>query len=235
MFDFLKYNHTDFEAGGLLNDPTPKIDQNKIKVPFQFIAPRRIDSRDMCLSSSNQYQTPNCAGYTMAGYIEYYNWKTYHYPAQVNGDMIYAEAKKNDGNNRPGTTLKSAVKAAINLNLIQGEGRYVDFASVNRSNLSKKEKRILSIKFALHQYGVVISGFMITNEWDYVDKKTGFIKNIGDKAKKKGGHAVLLCGYDDSGVYIQNSWGDNWGHYGFAIMDWDMYYRQFMRAMVVEQ
>jgi len=81
---------------------------------------------------------------------------------------------------------------------------------------------------------VVLSGFGITDEWNWVDKNTGMIRDMGENSSKRGGHAVLLCGYDDSGVYIQNSWGDQWGHYGFAILNWDMYDRQFMRAMIIE-
>ena len=235
MLEFLRYYKTSFEAGGLQEEPTPKSEQVVMNVPIQFIAPRRIDSRDMCLSSSNQFNSPSCAGYTMAGYIEYRNWKINHYPAQVDGDLIYAEAKKIEGNNRPGTTLSMVVNAAKKLGLITGEGKFVDFPSVNRSSLSRKEKRIVSIKFALHQYGVALSGFRITNEWDYVDKKTGLIRDMGQDAESRGGHAVLLCGYDDDGVYIQNSWGNSeWGYYGFAILNWDMYDRQLMQAMIIE-
>jgi hypothetical protein len=234
LVDYFKYQKTEFESGGLIEDITPRRKREIITVPTQFISPRRIDSRDMCLSSSNQCKTPHCAGYTMSGYIEYHNWKTYHYPAQVDGDIIYKEAKRIDQNNRDGTTLHSAAKAAINLNFIQGIPKHIDYPSVNQANLSYMEKRIISIKFALHQYGVVLSGFRITDEWDWVDKKTGMIRDLGDKAKFRGGHAVLLCGYDHNGVYIQNSWGENWGHYGFAILGWDQYHRQIMQAMVID-
>jgi intein/homing endonuclease len=179
-------------------------------------------------------KTHNCAGYSMAGYIEYHNWKTIHYPAQVDGDAIYAEAKKIDGNNSPGTYLRSAIQAAINLKLINGTPKYVDYPSINQSGMDRALKRIISIKFALHQYGVVLAGFRITDEWDWVDKKTGMIRDMGEKAKGKGGHAVLLCGYDMEGVYIQNSWGIFWGHYGFAVLSWKQYVQQIMQAMVVE-
>jgi len=234
FLDILKYKQCPMESGGLLEEPTPRGDSELLTVPNQFIAPRRIDSRDMCLSASNQHQEPSCAGYTTAGYIEFYNWKTYHYPSQINGDGIYAEAKRIDNNTHPGTTLKSAADAALNLKLISGTPKYVDFPAVNNSTLSRKEKRALSIKFALHKYGVVLSGFMITDDWDWVDKKTGMIRNSGDKAQLKGGHAVLLCGFDDNGVYIQNSWSDGWGHYGFATLSWDQYDTQMMKAMVIE-
>lgn len=179
-------------------------------------------------------KTHNCAGYTAAGYIEYYNWKTFHYPAQVDGDEIYAEAKKIDNYSGDGTNLISVSQASINLNIIKGVPKRISYDSVNRSNLSPHEKLIISAKFSLHKYGVVMAGFLITNEWDWVDKRNGFIRDLGDKAIGNGGHAVLLCGYDNDGVYIQNSWGEDWGHYGFAILKWEQYCRQIMQAMVIE-
>jgi hypothetical protein len=234
ILDYLKYKKTNFNGGDLFDEKIPRGDIGLIKVPEQFISPLRIDSRDMCLSSSDQGDTPNCAGYSVAGYIEYHNWKTIHYPAQVNGDAIYFEAKKIDGNNNAGTYLSSAIKAAINLKLINGSARYVDYPSVNQFNMDVAIKRIVSIKFALHEYGVVLAGFRITDEWNWVDKKTGLIRNFGNKAKDNGGHAVLLCGYDRNGVYIQNSWGSSYGHYGFAILSWNQYVKQIMQAMVID-
>jgi len=234
ILDYLKYKKSSFASGDLFDEIIPRGGVALMKVPEQFISPYRIDSRDMCLSSSNQLQTPNCAGYSMAGYIEYHNWKTIHYPAQVDGDAIYAEAKKIDGNNSPGTYLSSAIQGAINLKLINGTAKYVDYPSINQSGMDIGLKRMISIKFALHQYGVVLAGFRITDEWDWVDKKTGLIRDLGSKAKDKGGHAVLLCGYDMDGVYIQNSWGTEYGHYGFAVLSWKQYVKQIMQAMVVD-
>jgi hypothetical protein len=223
LLDRLKYKKSNFESGGLLESATPRGSESKMDIPIKFCAPRKVDSRDMCLSSSNQYKTPHCAGYTMAGYLEYYNWKTKHYPEQVDGDKIYAAAKKIDGNNNPGTWLSSVAKAAINLNLIQGSAKSVWLNDLQNA-----------VKFALHEHGVCLSGFKITNEWNWVDKKTGIIRDLGKKAKQNGGHAVLLCGYNEIGVFIQNSWGVEWGHHGFAILRWNQVEKQLMRAMVID-
>lgn len=43
-----------------------------------------------------------------------------------------------------------------------------------------------------------------------------------------GGHAVLLVGYDQLGIYVQNSWGKEWGSNGFAVMPWDIFRQEFM-------
>jgi hypothetical protein len=37
----------------------------------------------------------------------------------------------------------------------------------------------------------------------------------------RGGHEVLIVGYDSSGVRIQNSWSTGWGAQGFAWLNWN--------------
>jgi len=224
MFSFFsKYNKTNFKAGGLITFDTPlsKIaDREAILTAPNFVAPRKIDNRDMCLSSSNQYQTPHCAGYSAAGYCEFQHWKKEHFPEQIDGDAIYLAAKKIDGiPNQEGTYLWSAIDAAISKGLIVGKGKNV--------NASQQD-----VKFALHEYGVCLAGFMITTDWNEVDKKTGIIKNSSNAATR-GGHAILLCGFDSTGVYIQNSWGEEWGIYGFGILRWEQFNKQIMSARVV--
>jgi len=224
MFDiFRKYNKTNFKSGYLLEDHIPLTVERTIKTDKNFIAPRKIDNRDICLCSSDQGNTPHCAGFATAGFIEFHNWRLKHYPEQVDGKIIYLEAKKNDGFSGDGTYLNFATKAAIDLNLIRGKPKKV----VPCQN---------DVKFAIHEYGVCIAGFRITDEWNIVEKKNGTIINLRDKAKNRGGHAVLLCGYHETeGVYIQNSWGESWGVYGFAILSWEQFSRQIFDAMVIDE
>ena len=42
-----------------------------------------------------------------------------------------------------------------------------------------------------------------------------------DTSTYRGGHEVLIVGYDSTGVKIQNSWGTWWGDNGFAYLNWD--------------
>jgi len=96
-----------------------------------------------------------------------------------------------------------------------------------------KQKAIGSrrdVQFALHKHGVCIAGFMITEGWNEVSSKTGY---IGDDPEVIGGHATLLCWYDSEGVGFQNSW-DKWGVKGFGRMTWTQFETQFMYAVVLE-
>jgi len=220
MFNILNRfsNKTHFKAGFLNLD----IDISKLvsfSVPQKFIAPRKIDNRDLCLQSSNQGTTPHCAGYSTAGFIEVINWKKNNYPEQINGSDIYKKAKEIEGKKYDGTTLELASKAAINLKLITG---------VNQIVTKSRD----SVKFAVHTNNTCIGGFLITDEWNQCNKKTGSVPTF-KKAKSLGGHAVLISGYDSEGVYIQNSWGLNWGLYGFCFMNWDMFDKQFMYGMII--
>ena len=234
FLDKFRYKKTNFISGGLrVSTLLERFYTDNIEIPKVFVAPKKIDSRDMCISSNSQNTPYNCAGYSTAGYIEYYNWKTKHYPEQIDGDIIYKRAKeKFDYNKSEGTTLIATTNAAIDLGLINGVPKLLDYKGM----LGEEDIKVsaeMSIKFGLHEYGVVMAGFFITNEWNYVNKETGIIKNLGDDAEVRGGHAVLLCGYDSNGVYIQNSWGD-WGHYGFAILGWEQFRRQLMTAMIID-
>lgn len=211
------WKETNFKAGGLLLD---NIGYNKslVEIPKKFIAPNKLDFRDMCLSTSNQGSGSHCTGYATAGYIEVYNWKTKHYPEQVDGDMIYYESKKLDNYVGDGTWIKFSAQAALNLNLIDANIEYI-------------EKCRNAVKFAIHEYSACIGAFSITNEWNHVSSK-GIIPDYKDKSKLIGGHAVLICGYDLDGIYIQNSWSSTWGLYGFAFLSWDLFDRQFRYGLV---
>ena len=210
---------TNFSAGGLFLEDIPA-SAVLLKEPDKFVAPRKLDFRDMCIETSNQGNYPHCAGYSTAGYIEVQNWRTLHYPEQVDGDKIYAEAKKLDGYSGPGTWIKWTVQGAMNLGLIKGTIEHI---------IPDRRK----LMFAIHEYCVCIAGFDITNEWNCVDGR-GYIPKLNNSTFH-GGHAVLCCGYGPEGVYIQNSWGSSWGLYGFAILSWEQFDSQFKDGVIIRR
>lgn len=212
------YKRTNFKAGDLRIE-VPNVSKFSAADP-NFVAPRKIDNRDMLLVSSNQGMTPHCAGYATAGYIEFINWKVKHYPEQVDGDAIYERAKLLDHDSADGTTLEFAAEAALCLGLI----------SHNEDHFVAPTKK--DLQFALHQFGVVVCGFDITDDWNYVNSKGDIA--FTDRPDRLGGHAVLACGYDDIGVYIQNSWGKTWGIHGFGRLSWEQVSDQFMYGLVIQ-
>lgn len=81
---------TNFDADGWVEEEGEiQEEEALLATPRNFVAPRKVDFRDMCLKTSDQGQTPHCTGYSTAGYIEVQNWRRKHYPEQIDGDSIY--------------------------------------------------------------------------------------------------------------------------------------------------
>jgi C1A family cysteine protease len=54
-------------------------------------------------------------------------------------------------------------------------------------------------------------------------KRTGYIPVLKASDKREGGHAVLVCGYDDAkqALIIRNSWGEDWGEEGYGYLPYE--------------
>ena len=48
------------------------------------------------------------------------------------------------------------------------------------------------------------------------------------------GHAFAIVGYNETGFLIQNSWGTDWGSYGYAILTYDDWLRNAMDCWVAQ-
>lgn len=213
------FKKTNFQAGFLNLKINGASNVVFCTTPQNFIAPPKLDFRDMCLQTNNQGQLPHCAGYATSGFCEVQNWKSKHYPEQLDGDKCYEKAKELEGQIYDGTTLEYAAQAAIELNYIQGAPKLIS-------------RTINDVKFAVHQYSCCIGGFLITSDWNMCNIKTGIIPQ-SENPSVLGGHAVLICGYDQNGVYIQNSWSQEWGLYGFCFLSWQQFSQQYVYAMVI--
>jgi hypothetical protein len=217
IIDKILNKRTTFAAGSCLVMDIPAA-APVMSAPQSFVAPRSLDFRDMCVMTSDQGRTPHCTGFATAGYIELQNWRTNHHPEQIDGSTIYYVAKKTDGFNGDGTWIKNAAQAALDMKLISGSYQFVPN---NRDQL----------KFAIHSKSACIASFVITEEWNRV-ASDGSIPDWGSKPATIGGHAVLICGYNDKGVFIQNSWGQSWGLYGFCLLSWPQFDRQFQNGII---
>lgn len=216
---------TCFKAGGLRTDrkdmtlATAGIDSSGLQAPLY------IDNRGLLLPADNQGNDPFCAAYTMATVIEVAKWKKNRIRETIDPAPIYAKAKLLDGNNEPGTYLDSVFLASQKLGLISPESKMRPLYNMN------------DVKFAIREFEICLLGFMITEGWNSVDKRSGF---IGAQNGKLGGHAVTGCWYNDTpgasdnGIGIGNSWGLGWGVNGFGRLTWKQFEEQFMYGLVVE-
>ena len=84
---------------------------------------------------------------------------------------------------------------------------------------------IADMQAAINEVGAIYVSSDVHKGWDQVPEKARSLPVIPWKPKTKpdGGHAYALVGYDAHGFIIQNSWGPDWGYYGFALLtysDW---------------
>jgi len=210
MNQFDKYAKM-FVPGALLV-PKKLAKSNMLKAPAKFQGPKELILSGYCTPVENQGAKPWCAAYSASSYAENLRWRLDGYHRDIDPAPIYAYAKSIDGSpNTDGTYLECTLKA------LMAGGHLPDTCIV------KTFSTLRDVKYAIHKYGVCIAGFRITSDW-FAPKK-GVILGGGDE---QGGHAVTVCGYDEGGVLILNSWGADWGHDGFAYIPVKTFEEQFM-------
>ena len=88
--------------------------------------------------------------------------------------------------------------------------------------LRVNHRNLVALHVALAEVGVLYATATVHAGWNEVDARTGVIPGPERKAVL-GGHAFAIVGYDQRGLWIQNSWGETWGLRGFALVtyaDW---------------
>lgn len=192
--------------------------------PSGYKPPLHIDRRSELLTASNQGESSQCVAYSLAGWIEFYRWKYHGVMEQIDPAPIYARAKEIDSfPNEEGTSLEAGLQAAQDLGIM---------SAVAQESI-REVKTEFDVKQALHRFGVVFSAFQATDEWSNPDTG-GWMKPGG---QKRGGHAVLLCGYSDvetpNYFALQNSWGDI-GWRGFVRMTPEQFTSEFEYGLVFD-
>ena len=93
-----------------------------------------------------------------------------------------------------------------------------------------KHKEVRDVHAGLAEVGIVYCTIMVHDGWDRpgpntVPIKAGEKRNslpiISRKGRAESGHAIALVGYTRDGFIVQNSWGDSWGHKGFALLPYE--------------
>ncbi len=76
---------------------------------------------------------------------------------------------------------------------------------------------LVAMHSALAEVGILYATSDVTRNWGNVGQD-GVIPPGGEVC---GGHAFAIVGFDERGFWIQNSWGDDWGLNGFALVTYD--------------
>jgi hypothetical protein len=105
---------------------------------------------------------------------------------------------------------KFTIKPPAAADLSAGEAKITEYHRI--TNLS-------DLKVAIASKLLVVAGITIYESFESFEVSATGIVPMPDKQKEQvlGGHAIIICGYDDSRnvVICQNSWGTNWGDHGF--------------------
>ena len=207
-----------------------KVPQNIGQLPVlefaygSFKAPDTVDLRDYCTRTEDQGSTPMCAAYTAAGFAENILWRKYDVPQQIDPVPLYKFAKQIDGDpNGDGTTLVAVCDALLNKGYFN---KNICKTQIIQFGAEAK------IRYAIHKFGCCLGAFSITREWYDCNRENAVITGR-TKNDSEGGHAVLICGYTRDWVIIQNSWGEDWGSYGFGFVTWEAFRKQFLYAAVI--
>ena len=217
---------TNHKACGLKDHPMidrlPRFSSGPVDLPPY------VDVRYLCIPTSDQGNTSQCAAYAASGKGESLEYQRRHIYQQKDPGPVYARAKQLDGDpNGEGTDLISVVRAAKELGYIPAN--LVETVTYNIDDLPT----------ALLD-GPQIVGMQITDEHNDCDPVTGRIAEYADP-KKLGGHAVLWNFFDvdgAEGVGWQGSWGLRWGcqnprFRGMGRMSVAQAKRQFMYAIIL--
>ena len=188
-----------------------------------FIAPETVDLRDYCCATRDQGNKPWCAAYAATGFASNVNWRKNDIPIQYDPAHVYAFAKTIDGSPyTDGTSLIAVLQALLT------DGVF------DRDRCEIKVLRTMEqVKYAVHKFGCCLVGLNVSQEWYTCNRNKSTISGRKD-SQQIGGHAVLVCGYNRDGVIIQNSWDKDWGSYGFALITWKEFEREFMYGAVLD-
>lgn len=204
----------------------------------------------------DQGQEGACTGFGLAAVINYLQWKNNNYTTNnlqvVSPRMLYHMAQLYDewaGEDYEGSSCRGAMKGwhrhGVCTNTLwpyrntQGEVAFLspgknweqDAASRPLGAYYRIEKTSINdLQSALYEVGAIYCSANVHNGWFL--KKTKQPVIIPYDPKVAGGHAFALVGYTEDGFIVQNSWGDDWGYHGFAILGYEDWVRNGTDAWV---
>ena len=195
----------------------------------------------------NQGQEGACTGFALAAVIQYHRAARGLKRFEVSPRMLYEMARRFDewpGETYDGSSARGAMKGWMAHGVcsrrswpdsLHGpqhlterraeEGRRVPGGAYYRV----VHRNVRDMHAALADIGIVYVTLMVHAGWAEPGAKTRRVSNkwrlpvIERRGKADAGHAVAFVGYTSEGFVVQNSWGDDWGEGGFALLPYEDY------------
>ncbi len=195
----------------------------------------------------DQKDEPACTGFALAAVINYLNQQRGDDEKKVSMRMLYEMARRNDewqGEDYSGSSCRGAIKGWYNMGVAEEKlwsyqpnkpGDFTIEAAKNaRANTVgayyRLNHRVSDFHAALNEAGVVYCSARVHQGWEKKNVNNGLIPIT---EKYAGSHAFAIVGYDETGFWIQNSWGKQWGKDGLAIWSYEDWQKNIKDAWVL--
>ncbi len=195
----------------------------------------------------NQQDEPACTGFALAAVINYLNQQRGDDEKKVSMRMLYEMARRNDewqGEDYSGSSCRGAIKGWYNMGVAEESlwsyeankpGSFSVAAAKNaRANTIgayyRLKHRVSDFHAALNEAGVIYCSARVHRGWEQNQVLDGV---ISANENHSGSHAFAIVGYDDSGFWVQNSWGEKWGREGLAIWSYEDWQQNIQDAWVL--
>jgi hypothetical protein len=210
---------------GALKLPAKVPAKTRFRAASSFRGPKELLLDGYMTPVEDQGSMPWCAAYSASTFAEAVLWRKNGYHKDIDPGRLYRYAKTIDGDpNGDGTYLECALEALRHFGHFPGKCE----VKVVQGPLFGSMSGLNDVKYAIHKYGCCIAGFNISASW--FSPRRGVVDGQG---APQGGHAVTICGYDEGGVLIQNSWGRDYGHEGRIYLPNSAFEAEFMYAAVL--
>ncbi|MCP5155924.1 MAG: alpha/beta hydrolase [Ectothiorhodospiraceae bacterium] len=187
-----------------------------------------------------------CTGFALAAAINVMKGAA-NAGARVSARMLYEMARRHDewaGENYEGSSVRGAIHGWKNMGVCseaswpyrtgptRGDGLTVKRAKeARRCTLGayyRLQPEVSHYHAALNESGVLVVSARVHKGWDRPSK--GRIAYRA--AAEDGGHAFAIVGYDETGFWVQNSWGKDWGENGLALWSYEDWVTNVMDGWV---
>ena len=176
----------------------------------------------------------NCVAFASGGQKEGYDYKELGVMPDLSEQFLYGKCKEIDGMpNISGTFIRAAMKILKDYGMCEEtyfpyEGKYPPTGEPKEGYLENAEKYKItayasvgitkeSLQRALFQNGPVVVGISVYENFEQIGSD-GIAQY--PSGALKGGHAILIIGYNKLGLICKNSWSTRWGNKGYCTIPW---------------
>lgn len=203
----------------------------KVELPIAF-------ERKLIIPVKNQRSVSSCVAHACSSILEYHT----NPHKQLSTNFIYGIQKELFNREGKGMILRDACKIIANygspeVHLCPGNTEVpkcyelasdamfndVTIANAWQYRILKyfKCSNVDDIKYAVYNYGPVLIAYKWYDEYIV---KNGIL--TGEQETYSGGHALMVYGWNETGLLIQNSWGTSWGSHGRCIIPYSIKFKE---------